>query len=497
MELPSFLRGRVARAPVAMLFGFAVALTSACTSELPVTKITPGATASGYPYRLKFTQFEIPVTWRITKCDENAKAPDMPVHLKISAAPKDKASPDPDQFYAIDPRALQGPFRATDFAMEWYEDRSIKSINSSVDDQTGTAIADLLTGVGNIARVALFPGKGENAAPPVCPQSVKDALTEIDGSPGNPGQEEMTEKAQRAVEDQTVVVTRLTEKTDPKDDKAKAQLAAAKAVLETLTASLEAEQAKLKRLLDEVSETKTLVWPQTSHDYASSKPVRPSPKALEKWGVDSTSIALNVYFALLPLEGGPLPSGSNSSNSTRVLAGLPYREPRLMRLYTCSDSPCGDSLDALDNRETVVKASEVQVLQAGTTFLLPFRAQTFASIKSSAGFAQSGVLTSAGSLQSRGAGSGLAAAVKGASEPIAATIKAANSADTARLQARADELKAKKALQDAEAALAPAADADKQAAIKAFQTDATLATAERTKIEAEAALAAARAKLAE
>jgi hypothetical protein len=494
MELPSFVRGRIDRTPTALFFGFAAILTAGCATNLPVKKIAPGATASGYPYRLKFTQFEIPVTWRITKCDEDAKPP---VQIKISVDPKDKASPDPDQFYAIDPRVLQGPFRATDFAMEWYEDRSIKSINSSVDDQTGTAIVDLLTGAGNIARVALAGGAGVNAPRILCPASVTDALAAIDGTPGNPGQEEITKKVQKAVEDQIVVVTRLTQKTDAKDDKAKQQLAAAKDELETLTASLEAEQAKLKRLLDEVSETRTLVWPQTSHEYASSKPLRPSAKALEKWGIDSSSLALNVYFALLPLEGGPMPAGGDTSAPQRVSAGLPYREPRLMRLYVCSESPCGEDRDALGVRESVVKASEVQVLQAGTTFYLPFRAQTFASIKSSAAFAQSGVLTSAGSQQLRGGGSGLAAAFKGATEPIAATVKAGNSADTARLQARAEELKAKKALQDAEAALAPAADADKQAAIKAFQTDATLATAERTKIEAEAALAAARAQLAQ
>ena len=126
-------------------------------------------------------------------------------------------------------------------------------------------------------------------------------------------------------------------------------------------------------------------------------------------------------------------------------------------------------------------------------FGLPFLGRTFTSMKNSVGFAQSGVLLTAGSSQVRGAGSGAAAAFKGAAEQTGAIVTGVRTSETAKIKARTDEVKANNELQAALAAQnAAAPDPDKQAAIAAFQTDATLATAERTRIEAEAALALAR-----
>lgn len=161
-----------------------------------------------------------------------------------------------------------------------------------------------------------------------------------------------------------------------------------------------------------------------------------------------------------------------------------------MRLLVCRAAPCPTDLVAAEADENVLKLSEAQVLQGGTTFLLPFRARTFASIKNAAGFSKDGVLVSAGSSQTRGAGSGAAAAFWGGAEQVAAIATGSRAAEAAKLQARIDEAKARKALADAEAALAaPAADPAKLAQIAAFQPDATLAAAERAKIEAQAALA--------
>jgi hypothetical protein len=470
----------------------ALATLSGCSSSLAVRKIGPGDTVVGYPYRLKFTQFEIPITWRVIKCDPVQNG----LKFKITAEPKDKAVPDPDYYYAIDPTRLQGPFRNTEFGMEWYEDRSTKAINSSVDDQTGTAIVNTLTAAANLAAGGLLPFGGVGR--PMCPKAVTDALAAIDGKTG---QEAITKAAQKEVEEQTAVVTALAAKLaalgTSADEGTKQELARASQLLELETANLAAQQAKLKRLLDVLTDTRTLVWPRRGNEFASdpNAPIRPSQEAMSRWNMPPTSNGANVYLALLPIDGAPLPAAEWLAQQAAIPpTGVPYREPRQMKLFVCAPNKCSDDAAAIETSKALVKGTEVWVLQGGTMFYLPFRAQTFAHIKSSAGFAQNGVLTSAGSSQLRGAGIGVTETLKGGSEQLSAIVKNAQAADTARIQAKVDEFKAQKALADAEAALLPNPDADKEAAIKAFQTDATLATAERTKIEAEQALAAAKAQ---
>ncbi len=86
-------------------------------------------------------------------------------------------------------------------------------------------------------------------------------------------------------------------------------------------------------------------------------------------------------------------------------------------------------------------------------------------------------------------------AIKAAGEQGSAIVDAARGAETKRLTAAADEAKARKALADAQAGLVPGANAEQLAQIAALQTEATLATAEKSKLDAQAALAATKATL--
>lgn len=481
----------------------AIAL-SGCTSNLAVKKIDIGSTAQGYPYQLRYTQFEIALAWRVTACKV-----DEPngLKMKISADITAKTPLDPDQLYSIDPASLQGPFRATEFSMEWYEDRGTKSVNSTVDDQTGPAIINVLTGIGKLAGAGLLPAGGSSK----CSDDVLAALKAINGvkdAAGNvvvEGQDSITKKAVKAVEEQTAVLTRLTARAAALgatvDDQTRNDMGNAQRLLEALKNVLTLEQGKLKSLLEDVTDTRTITWPGDGLTFESKEPIRPSAKAMEKWSMNSTSTGADIYLRLIPKDGQQLPSeaaavGPDGSTPTPdpdpSFAGLPYREPRAMRLYICSPAPCAGTSAELEVSKDLVKTADAQVFQGGTTFYLPFKGRTFASIKNSAGFAQSGVLTTAGSNQPRGAGSGAAETFKGAAEQVAAIKVADRTAETARLTALTEEAKAKKALADAQAALVAKPVDEKQALISAYQTDATLATAERTKIEAEAALALAR-----
>jgi hypothetical protein len=434
----------------------------------------------------------------------------------VSADITAKTPLDPDQFYSIDPASLQGPFRNTEFSMEWYEDRGTKSINSAVDDQTGPAIINVMTGIGKLAAVGLLPAGTTTK----CSDDVLKALAAINdikdaaGNVTTEGQDTITKKAQKAVEDQTAVLTRLTARAAALganvDAQTRSDLGNAQRLLESLKNVLTLEQNKLKSLLEDVSDTRTITWPDDSLTFSTKDPFKPSAKVMKKWSMDSTHTGADVYLRLLPKDSQPIPDApatriqqtqaqkieKRSSLQTKF-TGLPYREPRAMRLYVCSPTPCTSNRTDLEASEELVKTADAQIFQGGTIFYLRFWGQTFANIKNSAGFAQSGVLTSAGSSQPRGAGIGAAETFKGAAEQIAAIRTADRAAKTAKLNALTEELKAKKALADAQAALTPKPVDEKLALISAYQTDATLATAERTKIEAEAALALARQQLAQ
>jgi hypothetical protein len=548
-----------------------------CVSSLNVQRYDDTAPQVGYPYRLRFTQYQVTATWRVVSCDPNAP---IPLKIKTTAEIKETTGLDPDQFYVIDPRSLQGLFRTTEFTMEWYEDRTPKSISSDVDDQTGAAIGNVLTGLSKLASAGLgFPG-GPPSDATKCSKAVTDALTAINGKPGdkkNPGQKAVTDAAQKAVDAQTAIVTKLnadaTAMGATLDRGTRDKLGAARARLEALLAVLTLEQGKLKELNDVLTETKTVTWPDAGSEMANKIGLKPSVAAQKRWNLDESSSVM-VFMRLTPIPAGkpaswspdtspapvptpPLPpapaptptpqptatTGTDTNGgwpagnttarggvapvqpvrpapaapvqpvaaqpapqtdrpkprtrteraATGAIPGLPYREPGRVRLDVCLARPCDGSPDELDTQDRLIASSNGLALQAGTMMYLPFRAQTFAHIKNSAGFAQSGVLTSAGSSQLRGAGSGATDALSGASTQVAAIADARRGAETKRLTAAADEAKAKKALADAEAALSPNPNADDLAKIAAFQTEATLATAEKARDDAVAALAASQA----
>jgi hypothetical protein len=480
-------------------------IAAGCTSQLAVSRYDPNAPAVGYPYRLKFTQFETAVTWRVLSCD-SAAGTSQAIKLKITAEVKDKSGLDADHYYVIDPRSLQGTFRNTDFSMEYYADRGLKSINSTVDDQTGTAIVNVLTGVGKLATASLLPAGPGDHAPVVCSEKVVKALQAINGTPAAgkkkavKGQEAVVGEAKAAVEKQTLLVTQLTADVaagGPAGKIAEARLRREELQLASLNAVLTAEQKALKALVDVVSDTRTVLWPERGSEFERREPITPSAAALTRWNMSSTDNRVKVFLRLVPVAALYVPadeagSGGRERRRRAAVSGLPYREPQLMRLEICSGAPCSGTREELAEAGNLVKDVEALVLQAGPLLYLPFQARTFANMKSSAGFSEAGALTTAGASVTRSAGVGASEAVKGGAEQVASFVDTLQAADVKRLQARTDELKAEKALKDAEDALKAPTDADKKAAIAAFQTDATLAGAERAKIEAEQALEAAR-----
>ena len=464
-------------------FGAAALMTFAlagCASSLEVRRYAPEQEMTGYPHRLKMSQYDVTVNWRIVDCDKT-KSP--PLRFKIGAEVKEKTEFDADQFFVVNPTSSQGVFQTSEVAMEWYEDRGTKSVNSTVDDQTGPAIVSVVSTIAKVAGAIVMVSE-----PPPTPSTgsaeVSTALTNA------ARQEAIVKQLQVAVDEQKLLVSRLTAKialagaaASPQD---RADLGQAETVLTALVAQLDGEQAKLKQILSVLTDSKTTTWPLTSAEFASTDPVLPSASKVLPWGEDRSR--LGVYFRLVPIT--PLPAGKTLPVAIAAEPkGLPYREPAPMTLQICSADPC--EADPPPDR-VLMQETRVLVLQGGSPFYLPFHSRRFATIKNAAAFSQSGVLISAGSSQTKAPGAAVVATAKDVGDQLVAYSEVQRGAEAKKLAARTEELKARKALEDAKAALQPVADADKAKLIAAYQTDATLAQAERAKLEAEEALAKAR-----
>lgn len=127
-----------------------------CATSIKTRPLATGEAApAGYPYRLKFTQYDVKLTWTAVSCDPNAIPPAAPLKIKVSADFTGKSAFDPDRFYLVDLRSLSGLFKTSEANLEYYPDRTLKTINASVDDQTGTVIANVATGVGKLAAASL------------------------------------------------------------------------------------------------------------------------------------------------------------------------------------------------------------------------------------------------------------------------------------------------------------------------------------------------------
>ena len=530
---------------VSKLVGGAIiaSLLGGCVSSLDVHRFDPNRAQVGYPYRLRMTQYKVTLTWRVISCGEMSQEGNK---VKVLAEVTDSTDLDPTEFYVIDPRSLEGMFRTTEFKMDWYEDRTAKSITSSVDDQTGAPVANVVTAIASLARAPLVPF---GANPNKCSTAVQASLKAI------PALELAVDKAQRAVGDQTADLAALTARAasagSALDGKTSKALGATQDRLAALNIILKLAQAKLKDQNDVLTDMRVVTWPEYGNEFETGAPVGPTEGALKRWNAASSSGGIQVSmrlvhlhwpdalappstqspegrtpFAAAPADNGvdlsiferaesnqgdtsqqnpvgglkpvtpqngrvlpasdarkPVTSASEApkpasrvqpvaavipapslrsplrptvigtgDRTLKSFPGLPYREPTRVLLLICRGSAFGDDTDALGHR--LVLAKKGLALQGGPKLYAPFRSQTFASVKHAVGFSRGGVPMSAEASQLRSPGVGASGGFKDTATAVSGAVDAARGAETKRLTAAANAAKAKKALADAEAALA-------------------------------------------
>ncbi|WP_110970687.1 hypothetical protein [Pseudomonas huaxiensis] len=446
----------------------ALSLTS-CTTELVTKPLGTGdPLPTGNPYRMPFTQFDVTVKWQAVACQIPAIGKTPPIKVNISAEATPKVALEPNRLYPIDPRSLTRWMKTGEVVFEWQQNRLLKSVNASADDQAGQVAVNIASGVGKIVSVA-FAGAGIDK----CDTPLALDIDAVD-----------TAKAGLLVATQDLdarmaVFARVDAavKAVPGGPSKKLQQAwiTAQGQVDAAEAALQAQKNLYEKALRKVTYSYSDTWPHSGTEFATPAPIGLPDPVVKKWGLNRReSGSLQVYFALVSKEEF---KPSNPQPPTEGWKGLPYREPALAEFKICSVASCSDP------KSEEVTSFDAMVYQLGPMLLLPFEGRAFASNKASASFGEDGALLSGGYSQLRSTAAGASETFKSLSDQVAAVRTAKQGEDLQELEQKTKLYKARKDLADAMKSNNPASDSETQ--IQALENQTALLEAETKLLEAK------------
>lgn len=446
----------------------ALCITS-CTSELITKPLVGGVVpATGNPYRMPFTQFDVTIKWQAVSCQIPAIGEKPSIKVNISAEAIPKIALEPNRLYPIDPRSLTGWAKTGEVLFEWQQNRMLKSVNGSADDQAGQAAMNIASGVGKIITVALgAAGAGD------CDGEIAIAIDDM-----NKVKADLL-AANQNLDDRMTAFARVdaTLKALANGPSKKLQQAWAKAQrrLDSSESALRVQKNLYEKALRKVTYSYSDTWPKTGSELATSTPIGLPDQVLAKWDLSTFDQSpYQVYFALVSRETF---TPSNAEPPADGWKGLPYREPALAEFKICSVASCGDS------KSELVTSFDAMVYQLGPMLLIPFEGRAFASNKIAANFAEDGTLQSAGYSQLRSTAAGASETFKSLSDQVAAVRTAKQGEALEELEQKIKLYKARKDLADAIKSNNPASDSETQ--IQALENQTALVEAETKLLEAK------------
>jgi len=366
--------------------------------------LVPGP-QTGLKYSLPMTQFEIDLSRRVVACKDKAGKKKMVLSNQAKVKPLSKD--DPQRLYVIDPRSLKTWFNKAAFSVEYHSgSRQLKTINASVEDQSGPVI---LTAVKTAAGLGTLPSVAGGSNVLVCEAGLEAQV--------------------KAVDDQLEEVKKVSNQLDASNLRVKGMKAeiaknSSPNLLNDLTIALTEQREKAEELraekakYDELSKPllithEKIVWPKTSDEFSRDEVIYPSYAQLDK-------IADKVPFELddngkpkLDEKGNRIIRGAtklmlgleisikNQTEYARKISstgtvdaaveidvdGIYYREPAKGRLVVKTSSAAGSKM---------VHNKPYDIAQLGFIDVLPISTQIFESAKFSAEFDKSGRLLKSG-----------------------------------------------------------------------------------------------------
>lgn len=469
-----------------------VALGGCVTLDVtPTGRATGVAARQGVEYRLPFTRVKGTLVRRLAKCGPK---PEIAVMLEGVAF---QSAPDWTQRYVIDVQSLSAPMKTSSLKIERYPNGQLKSVNAEAEDRSAAVIASVASTTLKFL-VPVAPLGGGTAAEE-CQQGALDALNDATRIKGQLARDTATLTAD------TKTLTGLTELLQQAGGAADRGLRnaitnAARAVQGSRDAVTNSQQA-LDKALGTITLKEEFTWPELPTDFGPK--LMPLQDAIAgKWfkqgSVQTMQASSCIQFWLeADRNGAPDPVDAETD---AALTGIRYREsepgsfvarlapePPLPVPNGPPPGPCG-----LGKGEEQYRLAG-EVFQFGRLMSLPFRNRAFQSNSIAATWDENGRLTSV-SYGERTASAETVAKLAGDLMTAGRdTIAARRGEELAAMTRQNAILEARIKQAELNGKLMPKADPNAEA-LANFDADKRIADAEAASIQAEIALAKARAE---
>lgn len=456
--------------------------TVACTTSLEVKAVnltTPGSRV-GIPWPLPYTTYDIEITRQVAECGETLTAM---VKAEVKAT---VATADPNQLFVLNNNSLSNPFRTSEVKVEYAAGSGAPiSFNAVAEDRTGPVVANVLATAVKLVSVAAASGGTGETKIEACSAAVLDARKKI---------LELTPTVKAAatlVETNTAGLKAVTDKIASLganvDDATKARLSKAYDDLALAVQDLATKKAALDKELKVVTYVTTVRWPGDGDKGTGLDEI---PEAVfRKWGnVDDQEARekFAVHFSLTGLNAAARDLGKRDVVAPRL--GVPYRVPQRGELKICSGGVCSDA-----NQPITQQTGDV--LQLGYIYYLPCESRPFSSVSCAFTMTESGQLKSMGTAQKTATAEGLTGTMKDVVSQLDGARQAAAGAETAKLKAQTDALKARAEYEAAVLALRPNPAQPEKDETAMLRASSELLAARKAEIDARLALEEAMARL--
>jgi hypothetical protein len=435
------------------------------------------------------------------------------VELDVGAVITPYAVADLKHAYAIDYNLMQDGLKGTDYSIETYANGTLKSINITVDDQTGPALQAVATGAARIAAaLGGFPlslsvaqsSAAKGVQPfaqwrldglterPLCRPEIQLRLmqraalqSQVEANSAAAvaalkgiARLEKTQVELIAARDKAKAALEAMDGADPQQPKAQALVKKLEADLKAATKSVADAKADLADLEKGAEDTaKRLAGVRKGLTVSRSTVVRPAAgemsfllndgiaAATEAWidkavkdGCAPTDTSctdfLAAFAARLAVHAGfhAPAAGAVGDKDRRAVAGIVYRQPVKATMLVCRGAPCVTAEGQLvAEPSAVVLSSPLDLPQLGPLAVLPLKNGPFQNNTIGASFTESGGLAKL-TYKSNAAAAEAAKTFESTADTLLKFKDAKRNEERTKLETAASEAEARKKLVEAQLA---------------------------------------------
>jgi hypothetical protein len=360
-------------------------LLAGCGGGIVVKQLANSDSATGNPWNLSMTQFEMIITRQVTKCGTDS------AEFRVDVAITPSKALDEDQRYTL-------------YSTGWYSTSDIKSklaadgTNIGLNAQSENASATIITNtIGLIAKAAAISAAGLRVANPnVCHPDIVSALAKLTPPKPTPPLKAQLKAKTQELTNATDKVTLLTAQV--KLDKSyKSDLAKALGDQARIQNELNGLKKEFDGAMKVTTDAQTIRWPIRAKQFNSDaytisantlndwfpedvniNPNMPAADVISKVKADAR-IKLPVYFALYIQKGDGSWVKPDEPKNGDTTIGIPVRLARTGRLLACISDKCKDNLDRQYQDDDSHQSSDQVVLQLGQVYTIPAAGGAFRS----------------------------------------------------------------------------------------------------------------------